>query len=273
MLLSLTLTTMFGPPIYRTDPAALDLGASLAGPSSLHPLGADELGRDLLARALEGGRISIAVGLAVMLISVTVGTLVGAVAGFFGGRTDQLLMRLTDILLTLPPLPLLLLVIYLFRDPLRRTAGPETGIFMLIVAMIGLLSWMRIARLVRASFLSLKQQAFVEAARAVGVSAGAIMFRHMLPNAAGPILVSATLNIGGAITAESVLSFLGLGFPPDTPTWGRTLADGLHFLELAPHTVLVPGLLIFVTVLSVNYIGDGIQSAFDPHLHARGARQ
>ncbi len=258
------LATLLGPFVYRVDRDAMDVLASMSGSSLAHPMGTDDLGRDLLARAMFGGRVSMAVGLTAMLISICVGTLVGATAGFIGGMTDHFLMRLTDMFLALPQLPLLLLTIFLFRDPLRKSLGPELGIFLLIVSVIGLLNWMPTARIVRASFLSLKQKEFVEAANCLGVSRASIMFRHILPNAMSPIIVSATLGVGAAIITESVLSFLGLGFPPDTPTWGRLLFDGQNFLEFAPHMVLWPGLLIFLTVLSINYMGDGLRDALDP---------
>jgi peptide/nickel transport system permease protein len=264
VLIFFVLAALFGPLIYRVNRDAMDVAASMSGPSARHPLGTDDLGRDLLARALFGGRVSLAVGLVAMLILISVGTLIGSVAGFFGGALDHLLMRITDMFLALPQLPLLLLTIFLFRDTLRKLMGPEAGIFILVVSVIGLLNWMGTARIVRGSFLSLKEKEFVEAARCLGVPQWAIMFRHILPNVFGPIIVAATLAVGEAIITESVLSFLGLGFPPDTPTWGRLLYDGQNFLEIAPHMVLWPGLLIFLTVLSINYMGDGLRDALDP---------
>lgn len=264
VLIVFVLATLIGPFIYRVDRNAMDPLASMTGSTVQHPLGTDDIGRDMLARALFGGRISLSVGLVAMLISIVVGTLMGAFSGFLGGKTDQLLMRLTDTFLALPQLPLLLLTIYLFRDRLRTLIGPEAGIFILIVSIIGLLNWMPTARIVRASFLSLKHKEFVEAATCLGISRGGIMFRHILPNALSPIIVSATLGVGSAIITESVLSFLGLGFPPDTPTWGRLLYDGQNYLDIAPHLVLWPGLLIFLTVLSINFMGDGLRDALDP---------
>jgi peptide/nickel transport system permease protein len=264
VLIFFVLAALFGPLIYRVNRDAMDVLASMSGSSVQHPMGTDDLGRDMLARVLFGGRVSLAVGTIAMLILIGVGTFVGAVAGFFGGITDNLLMRLTDMFLALPQLPLLLLSIFLFRDSLRALFGPELGIFLLIVGVIGLLNWMGTARVVRASFLSLKQKEFVEAATCLGISRGAIMFRHILPNVLSPIIVAATLAVGEAIITESVLSFLGLGFPPDTPTWGRLLYDGQNFLEIAPHMVLWPGLMIFLTVLSINYMGDGLRDALDP---------
>jgi peptide/nickel transport system permease protein len=255
---------LVGPLVYRVPLDAMDVAASMSGSTWQHPMGTDDLGRDLLARMIFGGRVSLAVGMVAMLILIVVGTLVGAVAGFFGGIADHALMRLTDMFLALPQLPLLLLTIFLFRDALRKALGPELGIFMLIVCVIGLLNWMGTARVVRAAFLSLKQKEFVEAATCLGVSRAAIMFKHILPNVLSPIIVAATLAVGEAIITESVLSFLGLGFPPDTPTWGRLLYDGQNFLEIAPHMVLWPGLMIFLTVLSINYMGDGLRDALDP---------
>ena len=242
----------------------LNFVAIMQGPSANNPFGTDDLGRDLAARTLYGGRISLAVGLAAMLIAISLGTLVGAIAGFFGGMVDQLLMRVTDLFLSLPSIPLILLTVYLFRDPVQRALGPEVGIFVIVVSMIGSLAWMQTARIVRASFLSLKEKEFVEAAVALGVSRRAIMFKHILPNALSPIIVAATLEIGSAIITESTLSFLGVGFPADTPTWGRLVTDGSQYLQAAPWLALIPGFLIFLTVLSINFVGDGLRDALDP---------
>jgi peptide/nickel transport system permease protein len=264
ILIVFILAALIGPLVYRVNRDAMDVAASMTGSTAKHPMGTDDLGRDMLARILFGGRISLAVGTVAMLILIGVGTVVGAVAGFFGGIVDNALMRLTDVFLALPQLPLLLLTIFLFRDALRKVLGPELGIFLLIVGVIGLLNWMSTARIVRASFLALKQKEFVEAATCLGVSRNAIMFRHILPNVLSPIIVAATLAVGEAIITESVLSFLGLGFPPDTPTWGRLLYDGQNYLEIAPHMVIWPGLMIFLTVLSINYMGDGLRDALDP---------
>ena len=261
---ALVLITAVGPFLWPVPYNKPDFSNGLAGPSLDHPFGTTDLGHDLLARALWGGRVSIAVGVTAVLIAISLGTLIGAVSGFFGGQLDMLLMRLTDMFLSLPQLPLLLLTIYLFRDTLREAVGPEAGIFILIVTVIGLLNWMPTARLVRAAFLSLKQKEFVEAARSVGASNKRIIWIHILPNVLSPVLVAATVGVGGAIITESALSFLGLGFPPDVPTWGRLLYDAQNFIELAPHWAIFPGLLIFLTVLSINYIGDGLRDALDP---------
>jgi peptide/nickel transport system permease protein len=227
-------------------------------------MGTDDLGQDVLARMLSGGRISLAVGIAAMLIAVTVGTAVGAVSGQSGGTVDNVLMRVTDLFLALPQLPLLLLIVYLFRDVLKKAFGPEAGVFILIVAVIGGLRWMPVARLVRAQFLSLREKEFVEAARSLGARPLRQMVRHILPNALGPVIVAGSLDVAAAILAESTLSFLGLGFPPDIPTWGRILFDAKDNLDFAPHWAMFPGTAIFLTVLSINYLGDGLRDALDP---------
>ena len=259
----LAVATVLGPFIYTADPATIDFAAGYQAPSLVHPFGTNDLGQDLFARALLGGRISMAVGIVAMLISITFGTLIGSLAGFFN-RIDGLLMRMTDMFISLPSLPLLLLIVYLFRDALHALFGPVVGIFILVVSVIGLLNWMPVARLVRAQFLSIKRREFVEAARSIGASDVRIITRHMLPNAMSPVLVAASLSVGAAIITESALSFLGLGFPSDRPTWGRMLFDARNFLELAPQMALFPGLLIFLAVISMNYIGDGLRDALDP---------
>lgn len=264
VMLILSLATFIGPVVYPVPIDDIDFAVKLTGPSWTHPFGTDDLGQDLLARILYGGRISMAVGLVAMLIAILLGMVIGALAGFFGGLFDSLLMRLTDLFLSLPQLPLLLLVVFLFRDRMRQAFGPELGIFMLIVCVIGGLRWMQPARLVRAAFLTLKEKEFVEAARCVGVPNTWLIVRHILPNALSPVIVSATLGVGSAILAESSISFLGLGFPPDMPTWGRILSDAKDYLDLAPHWALFPGLMIFLAVISINYVGDGLRDALDP---------
>lgn len=265
VLSAIGLACLIGPLLWPIPYQTVDLySPSLLGPSLAHPFGIDDLGHDIFARVLWGGRISLAVGFTAVLIGITVGTLVGAMAGFFGGTLDHVLMRVTDLFLSLPQLPLLLLTIYLFRDLLRTTVGPELGIFILIVTIVGALTWMPTARLVRASFLSLKRKEFVEAARTIGASNRRIIWRHILPNVMSPVLVSATIGVGAAIITESALSFLGLGFPPDVPSWGRLLFDAQNFMDIAPHWAIFPGLFIFLTVLSINYMGDGLRDALDP---------
>ena len=264
VLFIMVVGVLAGPFVYRVPIDEIDFKAKLKGPSRAHPFGTDDLGQDLLARVLYGGRISLAVGVVAMLISITLGTSVGAVAGQLGGATDHALMRITDLFLSLPQLPLLLLVVYLFREMLKKMLGPEAGVFILIVAVIGGLPWMPVARLVRAQFLSLREKEFVEAARSLGVSPLRQVVRHILPNALGPVIVAGSLDVAVAIIAESSLSFLGLGFPPDIPTWGRILFDAKDNLDFAPHWALFPGTAIFLTVLSINYIGDGLRDALDP---------
>lgn len=255
---------LLGPFVWRVPINDIDFKAKLKGPSWAHPLGTDDLGQDLLARMLYGGRISLAVGVAAMLIAISVGTAIGAIAGHAGGWADHALMRVTDLFLSLPQLPLLLLIVYLFRDVLKKVFGPEAGVFILIVVVIGGLRWMPVARLVRAQFLSLREKEFVEAARSLGAPPLRQVLRHILPNAVGPVIVAGTIDVAAAIIAESSLSFLGLGFPPDIPTWGRILFDAKDNLDFAPHWAIFPGTAIFLTVLSINYIGDGLRDALDP---------
>ena len=255
---------IFGPWLWAVAVNEIDFSARLAKPSLAHPLGTDDLGQDLLARMLYGGRISLAVGLAAMLVAATVGILVGSIAGMSRGWVATTLMWLADLFLSLPQLPLLLVIIYLFRDKLKAMFGIELGVFLMIVLVIGGLRWMPVARLVRAQFLSLREKEFLEAARALGASRARQVARHILPNAMGPVIVAGTIDVAAAIIAESTLSFLGLGFPPDIPTWGRVLYDAKDYLDIAPYWALFPGTLIFLTVLSINYIGDGLRDALDP---------
>jgi peptide/nickel transport system permease protein len=264
LLALLVVAVLLGPLIYKVGINDIDFQARLQGPSLKHPLGTDDLGRDLLARMLYGGRISLAVGLAAMLMAITVGVIIGAIAGISRGWVDAALMWVTDLFLSLPQLPLLLLLIFLFRDPLKAVFGPEVGIFILIVVVIGGFRWMPVARLVRAQFFSLREKEFVEAARALGASTSRQVVRHILPNSLGPVIVAATIDVAAAIIAESTLSFLGLGFPPDIPTWGRILFDSKDYLDIAMHWALFPGLAIFVAVLTINFIGDGLRDALDP---------
>ncbi|HEV8457427.1 MAG TPA: ABC transporter permease, partial [Methylomirabilota bacterium] len=264
VLTLMVLAVLCGPLLYRVPINEIDFKAKLKAPTWTHPLGTDDLGQDVLARMLYGGRISLAVGVMAMLIAISVGTAVGAVAGQMGGTADHALMRITDLFLSLPQLPLLLLIVYLFRDALKQAFGPEAGVFILIVAVIGGLRWMPVARLVRAQFLSLREKDFVEAARGLGARPLRQVVRHILPNALGPVIVAGTIDVAAAIIAESSLSFLGLGFPPDIPTWGRILFDAKDNLDFAPHWAIFPGTAIFLTVLSINYIGDGLRDALDP---------
>ncbi len=260
----LVLAVLVGPLVYKVGINDIDFQARLAPPSWKHPLGTDDLGRDLLARVLYGGRISLAVGLASMLVAIVVGVAVGAIAGISRGWVDAALMWVTDLFLSLPQLPMLLVLIFFFRDGLKALVGPEVGIFVLIVLVIGGFRWMPAARVVRAQFFSLREKEFVEAARALGASTPRVVVRHILPNSLGPVIVAATIDVAAAIILESTLSFLGLGFPPDIPTWGRLLFDAKDYLDIAMHWSLFPGLAIFITVLSISFIGDGLRDALDP---------
>ncbi|MEB3277919.1 MAG: ABC transporter permease [Lyngbya sp.] len=264
ILLLIVAAVVFLPLIYTTPIDQIDFANSASPPSWEHPFGTNDLGQDQLARMLVGGRISLTVGVAAMMVAIFVGTLIGAISGFYGGIIDSLLMRMTDLFISLPQLPLLLLVIYLFREPMKAVAGPEIGVFMLIVLVVGGLTWMSVARLVRASFLTTKEMDFVTAAKAIGAKPTRLIWVHILPNVLSPIIVAATLAVGNAIITESTLSFLGLGFPPDVPTWGRMLYDAQNYIETAPYMALFPGLAIFLTVLCINYVGDGLRDALDP---------
>jgi peptide/nickel transport system permease protein len=264
VLLLMVLAVVFGPLIWAVPINDIDFSAKLQGPSLAHPLGTDDLGQDLLARMLYGGRISLAVGMAAMTMAIVVGVTIGALAGISRGSIDSGLMWLTDLFLSLPQIPLLLLLIYLFRDTLKGAFGPEVGIFILIVLVVGGFRWMPVARLVRAQFFSLREKEFVEAARALGASTARQVVRHILPNALGPVIVAGTIDVAAAIIAESTLSFLGLGFPPDIPTWGRLLYDSKDYLDIAAHWAMFPGAAIFLTVLTINFIGDGLRDALDP---------
>jgi peptide/nickel transport system permease protein len=261
---TMILGVIIGPWIWPVPINEIDFSAQLQTPSWNHPFGTDDLGQDLLARMIYGGRISLAVGLAAMVVATFVGILIGAIAGMSRGYVDNFLMWVTDLFLSLPQLPLLLLVIYFFREQLKAVFGVEGGVFILIVVVIGGLKWMPVARLVRAQFMSLREKEFVEAARAHGATKFRQMVHHILPNAIGPVIVAATIEVSSAIIAESTLSFLGLGFPPDIPTWGRLLFDAKDHLDSAPHWALFPGAAIFLTVLSINFIGDGLRDALDP---------
>ena len=274
-----------GPLLWPIDPQFLPQGrdfinlrdtrpiwVSLWDPSAkvnwAHPLGTDNLGRDTLARLIFGGQVSIAVGLTAMLLSLFLGTLVGVLAGYIK-RLDGPLMRLTDLFLALPLLPLILVASLLFREALSASFGPEGGTFILIVILIGITSWMPTARIVRGDVLALKEREFVLAARSIGTTNTKLILRHVLPNVLSPIMVSATLGIATAIITESALSFLGFGFPPDFPTWGRLLNDGVDRLVSFPERSILPGIMISLTVLSVNYLGDGLRDALDPRIRGR----
>lgn len=259
----ITLGVLAGPYLYPVDPKQINILDASASPSSAHPFGTDDLGRDMLARCIYGGRISLSVGLAAMLIAMFAGATVGLLAGYVD-KLDNILMRFTDMMLTLPQIPLLLVAMSLFRDPLRMRFGLEVGAFVMVVTIIGVFGWMPTARMVRGSVLSLKRKEFVEAAVNVGVRNGSIMWRHILPNTMAIIIVAATLSVASAILTESTLSFLGLGFPPDVPTWGSLLYENRNYMVKAPWMVMFPGLLISLTILAINFMGDGLRDALDP---------
>ncbi len=240
---------------YTFDGQDIELLGRPTPPSWQHLMGTDQLGRDNATRVLYGARISLLVGLLSALISTSLGTLVGSLAGFYGGRTDAILMRATDVMLSIPILPLVIVLSGFTRPNLY-----------MLVFIIGVLSWMGTARLVRSQFLSLRSLDFVEAARALGGSSNRLMFTHILPNALGPILVSTTLAVGGAILLESALSFFGFGVQPPTPTWGNLLNAARDWLDTAPWLATFPGLFILITVLAVNFLGDGLRDALDSRL-------
>ncbi len=268
IFLVIVAVVFLGPLVWSLEATQIDIRARNQGPSWAHPFGTDQLGRDTLARVIAGGQTSITVGLAAMVLAIIMGTFVGVIAGYFKWL-DGPLMRLTDLFLALPLLPLLLVMMLLFRETLSSTFGTETGIFILIVTAIGLTNWMPTARIVRGDVLALKEREFILAAKSIGTTNRKIISRHILPNILSPILVSATLGIANAIITESALSFLGLGFPPDFPTWGRLLADATDYLQQAPERVFWPGLAISLTVLCVNYMGDGLRDALDRKVRGR----
>jgi peptide/nickel transport system permease protein len=250
-------------PLSPYDPLVSDLSSRLQPPSLEHPFGTDALGRDLLTRCLYGGRVSLSVGFLVVLITLLLGIPVGAVAGFFGGWIDNVLMRITDAALALPALMVLILLSAMTREV--DVPFFERNNVLTIALVIGVLSWMSVARLVRASFLTIKETEFITAAHCLGTANTRIMVRHILPNAVGPIIVESTLEMGYAIMEEAGLSFLGFGIMPPTPSWGNLLNDAWEHMTKHPWLAFFPGLMIFLTIISINYIGDGLRDAFDPY--------
>jgi peptide/nickel transport system permease protein len=257
----LALLAALAPLVTPYDPEKTKLLLIYEAPSLRHPMGTDSLGRDLATRILFGGRVSLSIGLLAVSVAVTVGTIVGTLAGYYGRWIDSALMRFVDMMYSFPRLFLLILFGVFFK-------GMSLPV---IVTVLGLLSWMTTSRLVRAAFLSLKQREFVEAARCVGARDRRIIVRHILPNALAPIIVAATLGVAGAIIAESTLSFLGLGIQPPTPSWGNMLKDAPSEMNLAPWVAIFPGLAIFLAVVSINFIGDGLRDALDPRHVTRRA--
>ena len=268
LFFAIVFAVMLGPSLWPYEANEINIRLRNQNPSWAHPFGTDQLGRDTFARMIAGGQTSITVGLAAMMLSLMLGSLIGVLSGYYR-RLDGVLMRFTDLFLSLPLLPLLLVMMLLFREPLSEAYGPERGMFVLIVVSIGITSWMPTARIVRGDVLALKEREFILAARSIGTSDLRIILRHILPNVLSPILVSATLGIANAIITESALSFLGLEFPPDFPTWGRLLNDAVDYMQLHPERVLWPGLAISLTVLSINYLGDGLRDAMDPRIRGR----
>lgn len=265
VLLLITLGAVFAPFLSHYDPAAIDphwQGTPLAPGQFGHWLGTDEIGRDLYTRLLFGARISLTVAAFAVSIEIVLGTFIGAIAGYYGRHIDGLLMRITDTFLSIPLLPLLLVL----TGIVAATSTKASLNFGSIVIIIGLLSWMNVARLVRGSFLSLREKEFAEAARAIGGGDARIVVRHLLPNAVAPIIVQATLDVGNVILLESVLSYLGYGIQPPVASWGNMLANAQENITIAPWAAIYPGLMILITVLAVNYMGDGLRDALDPNI-------
>lgn len=264
ILMILTLVSVFGPMIYPYDMNHLDFLNIESAPSAQHILGTDNLGRDVLARLMQAGRISLAVGFVAVTIEVIIGASLGVLAGYYGGIVDAIIMRIVDIFLCFPFLPLLIMLGAVMSD-LKVT--PEKRIFV-VMFIIGLLSWPGLCRLVRGQILSLREQEFMQAAEALGLRDRRKMFSHLLPNTFASIIVSATLGIGGAILTESSLSFLGLGVTPPTPTWGNMIqvVNEAYALQNMPWLWMPPGICIFLTVMSINLFGDGLRDALDPKL-------
>jgi len=248
-----------------------DTSLRLSPPSAQHPFGTDTIGRDVMARTIYGGQISLIIGLLAVLIESIIGILVGALAGYYGGLVDSILMRITEAMLNIPEIFLLIVMAKFFGGEIPELdlfGRTFSGSVVVIVLIIGFTSWMYLARIVRAQFLSLKENDFILAARATGTSTRDIIFRHILPNSIAPIIVTATLGIANAILAEAYISFLGLGVQPPTATWGNMLDGANNYLESAPWLWFFPGLLILMTVLSINFLGDGLRDALDPHSRA-----
>jgi len=266
IILIFALAAIFAPYISPWDPVKTNLDAMLQPPSAEHIMGTDELGRDLLTRILYGGRVSLSIGVMAMALAVVVGAVVGGVAGFYGGWVDNILMRFTDMMLAFPSLFILIILSLALRDiPIEALRGTAFASVFSIVLVIAVLAWMRVARLVRASFLSLKEKEFIEAARSSGVPNWRIMIRHLLPNAMSPIIVAATFRVATSIITESGLSYLGFGVQPPTPTWGNMLKNAQDQMTRAPWTAIFPGLMIFIAVIAINFVGDGLRDALDPY--------
>lgn len=255
ILFAISLTAVFAGPLGRVSPVAIDLMSARTGPSAAHPLGSDLVGRDVLSRLLHASRVSLVVGIGAVALYVTIGLILGALAGFYGGPVEIAILRLADIVLSFPALILVLVIVALVGPSLTN-----------IIVVIGLLGWPRVARLVRGELLSLREREFVQAARAIGASDARLMARHLLPNTVGVVLVAATFGVANAILVEASLSFLGMGVQPPTPSWGNMLTDAqsLSALESMPWLWLPPGIMIFLVIISINFLGDGLRDLFDP---------
>jgi len=269
VMLILLFLYAFGGTLFYSEEYAnyTDTSKRLQPPSSEHPFGTDTIGRDILARTIYGGQISLLIGLSAAAIEVIAGVLIGAIAGYYGGLPDGILMRFTEAMFTIPQLFLLLVMAKFFsgKVPAVQILGRTfSGSVIVIVVIIGLTSWMYLARIVRADFLSLKEREFIVAANTIGTRNRAIIFRHILPNTMAPIIVAATLGVANAILAEAYISFLGLGVQPPTATWGNMLEGAYNYIGTAPWLWIFPGLLILLTVLSINFLGDGLRDALDP---------
>ena len=255
LLCLIVLMAIFAEPLGRVSPIAIDLMAARTGPSAAHPLGSDAVGRDVWSRTVHASRVSLMVGIGAVALYVAIGLVLGAISGFYGGWIEIAILRLADIVLSFPALILVLVIVALVGPSLAN-----------IILVIGLLGWPRIARLVRGQLLSLREREFVQAARVIGASDARLMFRHLLPNTTGVVLVAATFGVANAILVEASLSFLGMGVQPPTPSWGNMLTDAqsLSALESMPWLWLPPGLMIFLVIIAINFLGDGLHDVFDP---------
>ncbi len=254
LIIVITGLVILAPWVTPYEPNELDIPNRLQAPTLAHPMGTDELGRDVFTRILYGGRISLTIGIAAMAVSVSIGLLVGAVSGYFGGWVDGVIMRSVDVFISFPTLFLLIMLASFLGS------SPAT-----MILVIGILSWMRVARLVRGNFFAIKEREYVTAAHALGASGSHIIWRHLLPNSLGPIIVAATISVSAAILTESALSYLGLGVQPPQATWGNMLRFAQDQMSSAPWTAIFPGMMIFLVSIAINFIGDGMRDAFDPH--------
>ena len=255
----------------EADANFTDTSLRLTGPTAEHPFGTDTVGRDILIRTIYGGQISLLIGLTAVILETAIGVLVGAIAGYYGGKIDAFLMRFTEAALNIPQLFLLIVMAKFFGGSIPDVTvlgRTFSGSVIVIILIIGLTSWMYLARIVRAEFLSVKENEFILAAKAIGTPNWEIIFKHILPNSIAPIVVSATLGVANAILSEAYISFLGLGVQPPTATWGNMLDGSYNYIESAPWLWIFPGLLIVLTVLSINFVGDGLRDALDPHSRA-----